>query len=78
MRLGGRQPLSSSATNAGLSNRFTPEGRVPNETAKEMTISEIQVTVQEHVHAAKCALEAGFDAVEIVSQSLFNFSPPWY
>jgi N-ethylmaleimide reductase len=67
IQLGGRQPLSSSATNIGLSNRFTPKGRVPTETSKEMTISEIKTTIEEHVHAAKCALEAGFDVVEIAS-----------
>ncbi|KAG0645673.1 12-oxophytodienoate-10 [Hyphodiscus hymeniophilus] len=65
VQLGGREPLSSSATNIGLSNRFTPKGRVPTEKSKEMTPSEIQTTIDEHVHAAKCALEAGFDAVEI-------------
>jgi N-ethylmaleimide reductase len=58
--------LSSSATNIGASNVFTVKGRVPTETAKEMTIEEIKVTIEDHVHAAKCAIEAGFDAVEIV------------
>jgi 2,4-dienoyl-CoA reductase-like NADH-dependent reductase (Old Yellow Enzyme family) len=67
IQLGGRQPLSSSATNIGLNNRFTPKGRVPTETAKEMTLSDIATTIEEHVHAAKCALKAGFDAVEIAS-----------
>jgi 2,4-dienoyl-CoA reductase-like NADH-dependent reductase (Old Yellow Enzyme family) len=47
-------------------NAFTPQGRVPTETAKEMSLEDIRVTVEDHVHAAKCAIEAGFDAVEIV------------
>jgi N-ethylmaleimide reductase len=70
IQLGGRQPLSSSATNIGLNNRFTPKGRVPTETAKEMTLLDIKTAIEEHVHAAKCALEAGFDAVEIASPLL--------
>lgn len=59
--------MSASATNVNLSNRFTAIGRVPTETAKEMTVGEIKDTIEDHVHAAKCAIEAGFDCVEIVS-----------
>ena len=70
IQLGGRQPLSSSATNIGLNNRFTPVGGVPTETAKEMTLEDIKETIDDHVRAAKCAIEAGFDAVEIVSSVL--------
>ena len=66
VQLGGRQPLSSSATNIGVVNRFTIKGTVPTETAKDMSIEDIRVTIEDHVHAAKCAVEAGFDAVEIV------------
>jgi N-ethylmaleimide reductase len=47
-------------------NKFTIKGPVPTETAKEMTIEDIRVTIEDHVHAAKCAIEAGFDVVEIV------------
>jgi len=47
-------------------NAFTPQGRVPTETAKGMSLEDIRVTIEDHVHAAKCAIEAGFDAVEIV------------
>ena len=60
--LGGRQPLSSSATNLGYHNRNTPGGvAVPHEIAKAMTLQDIQDTIDDHVHAAKCAIEAGFD-----------------
>jgi 2,4-dienoyl-CoA reductase-like NADH-dependent reductase (Old Yellow Enzyme family) len=31
-----------------------------------MTEDEVEETIKEHVHAAKCAVEAGFDCVEIV------------
>lgn len=65
-RLKGKQPLSSSATNAGAANRFTEKGYIPNGTAKEMSVEEIKETIADHVHAAKCAIEAGFDGVEIV------------
>ncbi len=49
---------------------FTHKGRVPSETAKEMTLEDIRVTIEDHVHAAKCAIAAGFDGVEIVSYSI--------
>jgi N-ethylmaleimide reductase len=58
--------LSSSATNIGVVNAFTVKGRVPTETAKEMSGEDIRVTIDDHVHAAKCAVKAGFDVVEIV------------
>ncbi|PMD33982.1 FMN-linked oxidoreductase [Hyaloscypha variabilis F] len=67
VQLGGRQPLSSSATNIGVVNAFTVKGRVPTETAKEMSGDDIKVTIEDHVHAAKCAVEAGFDVVEITA-----------
>lgn len=34
-----------------------------------MTLGDINVTIEDHAHAAKCAIEAGFDAVEIVYSS---------
>lgn len=52
---------------------FTWKGRVPSETAKEMTLDDIKVTIEDHVHAAKCAIEAGFDGVEIVSTVYSQF-----
>jgi 2,4-dienoyl-CoA reductase-like NADH-dependent reductase (Old Yellow Enzyme family) len=45
---------------------------VPTETAKEMTLDDIKETIDDHVHAAKCAIEARFDAVEIVKSSLLT------
>jgi N-ethylmaleimide reductase len=38
-----------------------------------MSIADIKETIADHVHAAKCAIEAGFDGVEIVC--LFSTSP---
>ncbi|KAK0114127.1 hypothetical protein ONS95_013629 [Cadophora gregata] len=66
VQLGGRQSLSSSATNIGMSNGFTTKGRVPHEVSKEMSLQEIKDTIEDHVHAAICAIEAGFNCVEIV------------
>jgi N-ethylmaleimide reductase len=37
----------------------------PNEVPHELTIDEIQSLIQDYVHAAKCAREAGFDGVEL-------------
>ncbi|KUJ23809.1 NADH-flavin oxidoreductase/NADH oxidase [Mollisia scopiformis] len=71
--LGGRQPLSASATNSNLVNRLTPKGQVPTETAKEMTLEDIRDTIEDHVHAAKCAIAAGFDGVEISSANGYLF-----
>lgn len=54
----------------GYHNRNTPGGvAIPHETAKAMTLQDIQDTIDDHVHAAKCAIEAGFDCVEIVSRN---------
>jgi len=72
IQLGGRQPLSSSATNVGFVNAFTVNGRVKNEVAREMSLMDIKVTIEDHVHAAKCAVEAGFDVVEIVRPLLLS------
>ena len=81
IQLGGRPPLSSSATNAGAGNMFTVKGKVPSDTAQEMTLEDIKVTIEDHVHAAKCAIEAGFDCVEIVrvtsTLSHLSISTPW-
>ncbi|KAH9220809.1 NADH-flavin oxidoreductase/NADH oxidase [Leptodontidium sp. 2 PMI_412] len=66
--LGGRQPLSSSATNIGSINRNTPGAvEYPHETAKPMTLEDVKDTIDDYVHAAKNAIKAGFDCVEIAS-----------
>jgi len=46
---------------------------VTSETAKEMTLDDIKVTIEDHVHAAKCATAAGFDGVEISSGNGYLF-----
>jgi 2,4-dienoyl-CoA reductase-like NADH-dependent reductase (Old Yellow Enzyme family) len=37
-----------------------------------MTLDDIKETIDDHVHAAKCAIEAGFDVIEIVNSSLIT------
>ncbi|KAH8821337.1 NADH-flavin oxidoreductase/NADH oxidase [Xylogone sp. PMI_703] len=73
MMMGGRQPISSSATNIGSINILTPKGPMPHETSREMTLKDIAETIEDHVHAAKCAIEAGFDGVELSSANGYLF-----
>lgn len=74
VNLGGRSPLGPSATKLEDSKVFfTREGPKDTVTPKEMTVEEIQDTISDYVHAAKCAIAAGFDGVEIVSSS----PTPW-
>lgn len=43
------------------------KGNLKAPLAKEMTMADIQLTVEEHVQAARNAIEAGFDGVEILA-----------
>ncbi|KAK5046855.1 hypothetical protein LTR84_007209 [Exophiala bonariae] len=64
--LGGRKPLGASSLKLeNWKQRFTPVGYVPTEEPKEMTLEDIQDTIADFVHASKCAIEAGFDGVEL-------------
>lgn len=59
---GGYPPLAPSKIKAqGLVHRL----RKPYETPEEMSLEQIQETIQEFATAAKNAIEAGFDGVEI-------------
>jgi NADPH2 dehydrogenase len=51
----------------GLSQEFMPGAPVP----EEMTIEEIQRAIKDYVDAAKNAIEAGFDGVEIAADNGF-------
>jgi N-ethylmaleimide reductase len=64
--LGGRTPIGPSANKVpdGVVY-FTPKGPLPYVEAREMTEEEIDDTISDYVHAAKCAIAAGFDGVEI-------------
>jgi len=62
--LGGAQPVSSSATTApGYAH--TAEGKKDYTEARALDISEIPRIVSDYVHAAKNAMAAGFDGVQI-------------
>ena len=62
--LGGAQPVSSSATKApGYAH--TAEGKKEYAEARALDISEIPRIVADYVHAAKNAMAAGFDGVQI-------------
>lgn len=62
----GEQPVSSSAT-ASPREPHTYEGKAEPETARALTVPEIKQIVQTYVVAAKNAIDAGFDGVQIHS-----------
>jgi N-ethylmaleimide reductase len=62
--LGGKLPLAPSAIKpAGLSR--TKQGKLPHPVPKAITIDEIDQTIEDYSNAARNAMEAGFDGVEI-------------
>ena len=62
--LGGAQPVSASATTApGLAH--TAEGKKDYTEARALETSEIPRVIADYVHAAKNAIAAGFDGVQI-------------
>jgi N-ethylmaleimide reductase len=61
---GGELPIAPSAINPKAKS-FTPKGLKDTVTPKEMTLAEIQETIFEFQTAAKNAVDAGFDGVEI-------------
>lgn len=69
---GGDLPLAPSAINPNAQS-YTPEGMKDTVTPKEMSKAEIQQTVNDFANAAKNAMEAGFDGVEIHSSNGYLF-----
>ena len=64
--IGGAQPVSSSATTApGFAH--TAEGKKPYVEARMLPLSEIPRVIADYVHAARNAIRAGFDGVQIHS-----------
>ena len=68
----GKKPLAPSAINPNA-KVYTPEGFEETTEPKEMSIQEIQETIQEFKHAAQMAKDAGFDGVEIHSSNGYLF-----
>ncbi len=61
---GGMAPVAPSAIRPA-GDAFTYEGLRPFETPHALTLEEIPGIVEDYRHAARCALDAGFDGVEI-------------
>lgn len=68
----GELPLSPSAINPN-SKSFTPQGFKDTVTPKSMTLEDIKTTINDFRQAAKNAIEAGFDGVEIHSSNGYLF-----
>ncbi len=68
----GELPWAPSALNPET-EVFTPEGKKKTVTPKAMTLEDIKTTQNEFVQAAKNAIEAGFDGVEIHSSNGYLF-----
>ncbi|HNB44372.1 MAG TPA: alkene reductase, partial [Burkholderiaceae bacterium] len=61
---GGAQPVSSTAQ-AAKSKTYIAGGFADVSTPRALSTAEIAAIVAEYAHAARCAVEAGFDGVEI-------------
>ncbi len=68
----GELPLAPSAVNPN-SKSFTPQGFKETVAPKAMTLDEIQQTIQDFKNAARNAMEAGFDGIEIHSSNGYLF-----
>ncbi|TLP79183.1 alkene reductase [Maribacter sp. ACAM166] len=68
----GELPLAPSAINPNAQS-YTPEGFKDTVTPKAMTKDEIKTTIEDFTNAAKNAVEAGFDGVEIHSSNGYLF-----
>ena len=64
--LGGAQPVSASATTAP-GDAHTDEGKKPYVAARALRLDEIPRLIGDYTHAAKNAMAAGFDGVQIHS-----------
>ncbi|MBV8604438.1 MAG: alkene reductase [Pelomonas sp.] len=61
---GGVAPVSSTAT-AAKTKTFAPEGFIDVSAPRALRLDELPGVVRQFAHAAECAVEAGFDAVEV-------------
>ena len=68
--LGGRRPLSASAIDPQQKS-VTAAGRVPTVAPRPMTREEIRRTAGDYARAARNAIEAGFDGVQIQANYLY-------
>ncbi|MBT8394395.1 MAG: alkene reductase [Bacteroidia bacterium] len=68
----GKLPLAPSAINPGYKS-FTPQGFKETVTPKEMSQADIDITIKDFKNAAKNAVDAGFDGIEIHSSNGYLF-----
>ncbi|MFT7239545.1 MAG: N-ethylmaleimide reductase [Cyclobacteriaceae bacterium] len=68
----GELPLAPSALNPNAQS-YTPQGMKDTVTPKEMSKEDIDQTIQDFVQAAKHAVSAGFDGIEIHSSNGYLF-----
>src|ERR1700733_1260443 len=68
--LDGAQPVSASDVDPGQIS-VTPTGRKPTVTPRPLTKQEIRVTVADFARAARNAMEAGFDGVQVLAHYLY-------
>lgn len=68
----GEKPLAPSAVNPDV-KVFTQDGQEPTAAPKEMSIQEIQETVQEFRHASQMAKNANFDGIELHAANGYLF-----
>lgn len=61
----GKLPLAPSAIAIPGAQHFTSRGMKDYETPQEISVEEIKQTIKDYVQAAKNAMEAGFDGVEL-------------
>ncbi len=71
--LDGAQPVSASNVDPGQIS-VTRMGRKPTVAPRPLTKQEIQVTVADFARAARNAMEAGFDGVQILANYLYLIS----
>jgi N-ethylmaleimide reductase len=69
----GVQPVSASDVDPGQIS-VTPSGRKPTVTPRPLTKHEIKTTTGDFARAARNAMEAGFDGVEILANYLYLIS----
>jgi N-ethylmaleimide reductase len=67
---GGAQPVSSSAR-PSKAMTVTHQGMVPVSPARALRDDELPGIVADYAHAARCAMEAGFDGVEVHSANTY-------
>lgn len=67
---GGAAPVSSTDTRSPAMT-FTREGFVPVSQPRALRDDELPGVVADYVHAARCAMDAGFDGVEIHSANTY-------